>query len=229
EFRRLFEGEPYHHRSSTQGDLIAAQLYEDLLRLGRGHALIEAITSRQKVVNVQNVRVGVRARRGDGTFGELIPNEVALAAPGFEVARGRIATMEIGVEVKVLLKAMIKQIDRVIGDLDRQVTHFKRKGGQPICVGLVGINAAASAVGYEGDRRYATDGRKNKHPFQEAAEAERRLIDHAAPAFGEFLVLRFRATNAAPFPFEWVDESRAQREYGALLTRISREYGRRFA
>ena len=38
-----------------------------------------------------------------------------------------------------------------------------------------------------------------------------------------------RATNVAPFPFEWVDVEQTSKEYGALLIRVSREYDRRFA
>lgn len=34
------------------------------------------------------------------------------------------ATIEIGVEVKILAKAMIKQIDRVTGDLTKQVGQY---------------------------------------------------------------------------------------------------------
>jgi hypothetical protein len=30
------------------------------------------------------------------------------------------------------------------------------------------------------------------------------LRAEAAPVFDEFLVLRFKASNAPPFPFEWV-------------------------
>jgi hypothetical protein len=37
---------------------------------------------------------------------------------------------------------MIKQIDRVTGDLQKQVPQFPRGGGNPICVALVGINHA---------------------------------------------------------------------------------------
>jgi len=35
----------------------------------------------------------------------------------------------------------------------------------------------------------------HKHPIQEAAEAERRLISRAAEEFDEFQILRFRATS----------------------------------
>jgi hypothetical protein len=46
--------------------------------------------------------------------------------------------------------------------------------------------------------------------------------------FDEFQILRFRASNARPFPFEWVDLGKTEMEYSAILTRVSREYDRRF-
>ena len=76
--------------------------------------------------------------------------------------------IQIGAETKILAKAMIKQIDRVIGDLVRQVEEFKKTGGQPICVGLVGVNYAPCYTSYEGEPEWPTDGRKHKHPIQEA-------------------------------------------------------------
>ena len=132
-------------------------------------------------------------------------------------------------EVKILAKAMIKQIDRVLGDLCKQVDHFKRSGGNPICVAIVGVNHASRTVGYEGDRSTPTTGKDGYlHPIQEAAEAERRLRADAAPSFDEFVVLRYRATNESPFPFEWVDYNGTRQDYGAALARISREYQKRF-
>jgi hypothetical protein len=98
----------------------------------------------------------------------------------------------------------------------------------PICVGIVGVNSAPTYTSYEGAREWPTDGKKHKHPIQEAAEAERRLISRAAEKFDEFQILRFRATNVAPFPFEWVDLKQTSKQYGALLIRVSREYDRRF-
>ena len=169
------------------------------------------------------------ARRGDGTFGELVPGETPIADEGFLVARGPIATVEIGIEVKVLAKAMIKQIDRVINDLRNQVVQFKRGGGDPICVAVIGINQAASTVGYEGDRPFPTTGKQGfLHPIQEAAEAERRLRADAAPDFDEFLVLRFKATNAPPFPFEWANYRETRLDYAAALSQISARYQQRF-
>ncbi len=230
EFRKLFDGKRYIHRASNLGDFVAMHLYEDLAVLNRSAKYTLGVTARERVLNVQNKRKGIQARRGDGSFGELIPGETPIVDPGYLVARGRVATIEIGVEVKILAKAMIKQIDRVAGDLTKQVSQFKHRSGEcePICVGVVGINSAAVTTGYEGDRSYRTDGAKHKHPIQEAAEAQRRLMTHAAPAYDEFLVLRYKATNEPPYPFEWVDYTDTVQEYGAVLTRISRNYDKRF-
>jgi hypothetical protein len=227
-FRSLFEGTRYLHRSSTQGDRVAYQLYEDLYAIGRSEVLRRRIEAGESVLNVANRRQGVPARRGDGTFGELIPNIVALIEPGFDVARGPIATVEIGAEVKILQKAMIKQIDRVRSDLVGQVDQFHRGAGNPICVAIVGINHAPYCMSYEGDRQFLTDGRKYAHPSSEAKEAEKRLRSEAEPRFDEFLVIRYRATNEEPYPFEWVDYGQTFNDYGAILTRISRSYDQRF-
>jgi hypothetical protein len=230
EFRRLFEGQVYRHRASNQGDFVAIHLYEDPVTINRSQRYCDAaLNRRDRVLNVQNRRRGVRARRGDATFGEIIPGETPTIEPGYAVARGPIATVEIGIEVKILAKAMIKQIDRVITSLRDQVTQFRRGGGNPICVAVVGINQAESVIGYEGDRPFPTTGRGGfLHPIQEAPEAERRLREQALPAFDEFLVLRYRATNAAPFPFEWVDYSSTRLDYAAVLSRISSRYQQRF-
>ena len=143
--------------------------------------------------------------------------------------RGPIATVEIGIEAKVLAKAIIKQIDRVINDLRNQVTQFKRGGGNPICVGIVGINHASSVIGYEGERPFPTTGTAGfLHPFQEAPTAERRLRAEAQSEFDEFLLLRFKATNAPPYPFEWVNYNETRLDYAAALSRISARYQQRF-
>jgi len=230
QFQRLFEGKVYKHRASTQGDFVAMHLYEDLVAINRSPKLTDAVVSRkERVLNVQNKRRGVAARRGDGTFGEVIPGETAMVDSGYLVPRGPIATVEIGIEVKVLAKAMIKQIDRVINDLRNQVAQFKRGGGNPICVAIVGINQAEHTVGYEGDRPFPTTGKNGfLHPCQEAAAAERRLRADAAAEFDEFLVLRFKATNEPPYPFEWADYTETRLDYAAALSRISARYQQRF-
>jgi hypothetical protein len=227
EFANLFSGQAYLHRHSTQGDFVAAQLYEDLFALRRSDRLVQEIVDGRRVVNNENRRRGVKARRGDGTFGEIVPGYLPLRVPDFAVGRGQVATIEIGVEVKILAKAMLKQIDRVMNDLQNQARHFRRKG-TPICVAVVGINTAQVTTGYEGDRWYVTDGKSHKHPFQEAAEAERRLREEVEPLFDEFVVLRYRATNATPFGFKWADSRGAELDYGAALARVTRLWEQRF-
>lgn len=223
-FQNLFDGKAYLHRNSTLGDIVAMHLYEDLHDLGRSPKLVRRIEAGISVLNTQNRRRGIKARRGDGSFGELVPSAEPIKDEGYVVYRGPIATIEIGAEVKILMKAMIKQIDRVINDLKGQVDHFRARSGNPVCVGIVGINRAPYCTTYEGERSFRTNGWNHKHPFTEAVEAEARLLEFAAPAFDEFLVLRFEAINEPPFPFVWVDEKEALLDYGAILARISQEY-----
>jgi len=227
-FQRLFDGKRYIHRDSSLGDWVARHLYEDLFGISKSTLLCDRIANREHVLNVANKRKGISARRGDGTFGEGIPGIVAIVETGFDVARGEIANVEIGAEVKILAKAMIKQIDRVISDLKGQVEQFHRGAGNPICIGIVGINSSAVCTSYEGERAFRTDGKRHKHPETEAAEAEARLREHALPKFDEFLFLRYRATNEPPYSFEWTDYLDTFKEYGAVLTRISRSYDTRF-
>lgn len=229
EFRDVFQGQAYLHRRSNTGDFLARAFYEDLYDLGRSKRLVERVESRLSVVNAKNARQGIEARRGDGSFGEIVPNAQPAAEAGYRVGRGPIATIEIGIEVKILMKAMIKQIDRVCSDLRGQADHFRSKGGQPIVVGVAAVNEALFATSYEGSRAFRTDGRKHKHPKDEAAEAIRRLAVHAAPMFDEFLVLRFVATNEAPFNFAWANESETNLDFGAVLARISQAYERRIS
>lgn len=199
-------------------------LYEDLHALGRSKKLISRVDTGLSVLNTKNQRHGIKARRGDGSFGEIVPDADPIKDKGFVVCRGPIATIEVGIEVKILMKAMIKQIDRVASDLRGQAEHFRSRGGNPICVGVVGINHADHCTGYEGTRSFTTDGKVHKHPIQEAAQAEARLLQHAATAFDEFIVLRFQATNEDPFPFAWVNQRATQMDYGAALARISQKY-----
>ena len=152
----------------------------------------------------------------------MIPGSKVLVVQGFHVARGATVDVEIGAEVKILAKAMIKQIDRVIGDLRRQADEFHEKSADAITVEIVGINFADQYVSYEGDRRYPTDGKSgNLHPAQEGREAERRLIRAEEP-YTEFIQFGFRATNEPPFDFEWVGS--ASENYAARLLRIVKRY-----
>jgi hypothetical protein len=92
----------------------------------------------------------------------------------------------------------------------------------------VGVNFSDVYTSYEGERAFLTDGRRYNHPFQEARDAISRLERRAQASFDEFLIVKFIATNTPPHPFSWVDEEHVVLEYSALLTRVSREYDRRF-
>lgn len=226
-FRGLFQGHPYLHRKSNLGDSVAMHLYEDLYSLGRSKRFIDRVNSGVSVLNAQNRRHGIKARRGDGTFGEIVPYVAPLRDKDFVVCRGPIASIEIGIEVKILMKAMIKQIDRVISDLKGQAAHFCSRGDNPIRVAVVGVNQAPYCTSYEGERAFRTDGKKHKHPKSEADEAERRLLQYAEPSFDELLVLQFEATNEPPYDFSWTNEAKTFLDYGAILARISSLYEKR--
>lgn len=224
EFRSLFEGKKYLHRVSTQGDWVAQFLFEDLFELGKATKLLARARVRDVVVNTANKTRGIAARRGDGSLGELVPGAQPRDVEGFHLGRGQIANVQVGAETKILAKAMIKQIDRVINDLEKQAGHFRRQGRGAITVALVGVNHADSCVGYEGDRSFPAQ----VSPSREAPEAIRRIKERAAPAFDESIILRFKATNEDPFPFMWVDEEATRLDYASALTRISRLYDERF-
>jgi hypothetical protein len=227
-FEQTFQGKKYRHRDSTLGDAIAVHLYEDLLDLELSANLADRIRRQELVVNVGNTRRGIRARRGDGTFGVKLPGAPAVLEQSFLVSRGPLATVEIGIEVKILFKAMIKQIDRVCSDLRGQVDHFRSGGGNPISVGVVGVNHAPECTSYEGERAFPTDGRRYKHPIQEATDAIDRLVRNAQPAFDFFLIVPFVASNVEPFSFSWVSQPTAIGDYAALLARVARDFDHRF-
>ncbi len=220
QFEATFRNGPYIHRNSQLGNRIADCLYEDLYAIGISAKFNQGVDSRTHVLNPKGISPGIRARRGDGSFGDLIPGAPARVVPGFVVARGPTADVEVGAEVKILAKAMIKQIDRVIGDLRRQSDQFHEKSKTALTIGVVGINFADHYVSHEGDRIYPTTGLTGSpHPVQEAARAERELL-HAADAYDEFIELGFRATNEPPYDFVWVSPQRVRDDYAARLLRM---------
>jgi hypothetical protein len=228
-FRSLFENTEYRHRDSTRGDFVASFLVEDLLALERSAKLKSNIDNGHSVANSTNKTTGKPHRRGDGFFGAAVPGIDAEARQGYAVRFGKIAAAEIGTETKILAKAMIKQLDRVGSDMINQAAEFRGGGNNPICVGVIGVNYAPIYRSLEGDREFATTGSGGyKHPAQEAQAAEQRLVARVSSSFDELIVLRFIATNIAPFEFRWVDPVATAHEYGATLVRISRYYEQRF-
>ena len=57
-FRNLFDGTQYKHLDSSLGDLVASQLYEDLVDLGKSEKLGNRVRSHECVVNLANKAVG---------------------------------------------------------------------------------------------------------------------------------------------------------------------------
>jgi len=203
-------------------------LYEDLLTLGRSSTLVAGISAGTRVVNTANKATGIKARRGDGSFGERLPHVDGTILPGYSVQRGTIANIEIGVETKILATAIGKQVQERISSLVEQAQVFRHRNPDCICVALVGINYAKSYVAYEGDRMTATNGLKYPHPIQQAAVAEQKVRLELKGVFEEVIVLPFVATNEPPFNFGWANSIAVANEYGAALVRISQEYERRF-
>src|SRR6266545_517631 len=153
-FESAFSGKRYLHRNQGIGNFVASHLYEDLVDLGRSPVIVDRTLAGRYVVNTSNLVKGRTGRRGDGTFGELIPGEEANAETGFKVCRGPVATLLIGAEVKIIAKAMLKQIDRVMTDLLSQSLTFKQQSSNVVTAAIVGINYSDAYVSYEGDRSY---------------------------------------------------------------------------
>lgn len=224
-FEQTFFGRPYRHRNSQLGNRIADYLFDDLYALRPSSRLRRDVDAGVVVLNPKARSPGVRARRGDGSFGPILPGYAPKPHGDHLVPIGPTAGVEIGAEVKILAKAMIKQIDRVISDLCGQAKSFREKSPHAVSVGLVGVNHAEEYVSFEGRRRYKTRGDSDQpHPVQEAAEASRRLRTDADGCFDEFLVLPFIATNARPYEFAWVERRHTEDAYGAMLLRLLRRY-----
>jgi len=224
----IFYGKIYRHRSSRVGDELSRWLFEDLYDLRRSPLYNERVGRYEAVVNRPNTVTGRPGRRGDGTFGERIATSPAQTTPGYHVAEAAIATLQIGVEVKILSTAMIKQIDRVVGDMNKQAQQFKSTTPNAITVALVPVNHADKYRSYEGDRYFDKPGKTGPAPAAEAAEAKNRITQLVRPNFDELVFFDYRATNFEPFPFEWVNETATRNTYVAALQRIALAYESRF-
>lgn len=223
-FAEVFRGQRYNHRVSNTGDMIASYLYEDLLGLSDSKKFVQTVEARIGVVNTGNQVKGKKGRRGDGTFGRIVPGVMASLIPGYAVARGPIANLEIGAEVKIVATKMTAQIDRVTTDLNNQANVFRTLNPNCITVGIAGVNHAPEYISYEGDRPTIA----KRAPAKEAEEIVRRLDRDVRNNYDEVLILPYVATNKDPFPFAWIGEKNIAQEYASLLVRISDLYERRF-
>ena len=226
-FEALFRGQVYKHRQSTLGNQVASHLYEDLFTHGGSPNFNARVTAAKGVVNVGGSTRGVKARRGDGTFGTTVPGTDVVGAEGFQVSRGMVALTQIGAEFKIVATAHLKQIDRVLNDLTGSAKSLKEKSPHAITVGFAAVNYSDEWTGMEGERSF-TKKRTRARALQESDETSRRLRQIAAPAFDEFLLLAFKATNQEPFPFTWINPADIAADYGAALVRIADLYEKQF-
>jgi hypothetical protein len=226
-FERLFHGQVYKHRQSMLGNIVATHLYEDLYAHGKSAELNDRVEQGLCVANVSGSTRGVKARRGDGTFGATVPGSSPVKVPGFAVAQGMVALTHIGAEFKIIATAHLKQIDRVINDLTGSAKSLREKSRDAITVGFAAVNYSEHWTGQEGTREFPVD-KKSERQRRESDETSRRLLELAAPSFDEFLLLRFRATNRPPYPFSWLNATATASDYGAAVVRIAGLYDRRF-
>ena len=238
-FEAVFAGQPYIHRNATLGNKILEYFYEDLFDSGLSPVFNArvAMPAPTRSLNLSDVRPGVSARRGDGTFGRRLPTaapalgETPLLALPRAVPTACTANVEIGTESKIMAKAMKKAQGRVVSDLRDQAREFaSRCERQPITLAFVGANWAEEYQSFEGDRLWMTTGRGSyKHPIQEADEARQFVAAGVAGYYDEVLFLDFIATNADPYPFAWKNRAATTRNYEAALVRIAEMYEQRFA
>jgi hypothetical protein len=198
-FEGAFRGQVYRHRVSTTGDTIAGYLYEDLFALRQSSKLIQRITNGEVAVNTGNQIKGKKGRRGNGTFGRVVPGNPLIGTPGLLVPRGLVAHLEIGAEVKIGATKLIAQVDRVINDLSNQAKIFRSLNPGVISVAIVGVNYADSYVGWEKDRHFPA----KTPPSREAADFAGRIERAVDKYYDELIILKFRATNTDPYDFHW--------------------------
>ena len=204
--------------------MIAGYLYEDLLSLRQSRKLLDRIKNCEVAVNTGNQIKGKKGRRGDGTFGRVVPGQQLLGALGWSVPRGLVANLEIGTEVKIGATKLIAQVDRVINDLSNQAKIFRTLNPNVITVGIVGVNYADRYVGWEGDRPFPA----KTPPSREADDFANRILRAVGSQYDELLILKFKATNIQPYDFQWLNLKETEQLYGSALVRISAEYERRF-
>ena len=223
-FEGIFSGKIYRHRSSNIGDAVAAYVYEDLVELGQSKLLTSRLNNHEVAVNTGNQIKGKKGRRGDGTFGRVVPEQILSLEPTYKIPRGHVANLEIGTEVKIAATKLIAQVDRVINDLMKQAEIFRQHNAHALRLAIVGVNFASTYTGYEGDRQYVA----KSPPAREATDFANRIERIVSPHFHELLILKFKATNNPPFSFEWVNPTETVQLYGSALVRLSAEYDQRF-
>lgn len=223
-FRRTFADTLYRHRDPTLGNKIGRELFEDLFAHRVSSRYVEDVERRVGVINRWGKIHTPRAvRRNDSVFGRP-PAGVDIVEPiaGCAVPEGPVAEPRIGCEVKIIAKSQQKQIDRVISDLETFAARMKSSSPECINVAVVGINREPDYVGHEGLREF-----KHRLRDHEPTTVLSRLRDHLIDRYDGLLLLEFRATNQAPYPFLWIDAPHTELDYGSTLTRVGHLYQQR--
>lgn len=141
QFATTFRNGPYRHRSSTLGNQIARQLFEDLLFHEVSHLLSQRMLSGREIVTISGEIYGRRrVRRNDSFSGRPPAGELDIRiVPTCQVKEGVIAEPHIGCEVKILAKAQQKQIDRVLNDLRGFAVRMRRLHARCLNVAIAGV------------------------------------------------------------------------------------------
>jgi hypothetical protein len=224
-FRQTFLGHPYIHRNSSLGNRIGRELFEDLLSHGNSPKLVKAVGDARGVANRGGkIHTPKAIRRNDSVFGHP-PAGVKLraASAGFAVMEGPVAEPLVGCEVKIFAKSQLKQLDRVINDLEGFAKRMKSLNKRCINVAVVGVNHESDYVGYEGKMQW-----RHMLREEEPKTVGRRVREALIDLYDELLILPFEATNQPPYPFAWGNAKKSDLDYGASLTRIGVLYQRRF-
>lgn len=108
-FEETFRNGPYLHRNSQLGNRIADFLFDDLYLLDTASRFRLDIDAGRVVLNPKGVSPGLRSRRGDGSLGPIVPGHSPQPYAGHAIPIGPTAEVDIGAEVKIVAKAMIKQ------------------------------------------------------------------------------------------------------------------------
>lgn len=227
-FEALFSGVFFNHRVHTNGDKVSINVFEDALATQASPKLTTRVAADHVVANAANRNAGINARRPDGTFGMRVQHVPAITIPGFAIKRGQTVSAQIGVEVKILSKAMSRQVGRVISDLRDGASEIRASNAQAITLAIVGINHAPYYVSMEGETEWRTTGSgRYKHPYQEAGRMEPMIRAALGQTFDEMLFLHFSATNDSPYPFAWVNSGQTNLLCGAIIGRIVQMYEQR--
>jgi len=222
-FRLAFEGTIYKHRISTTGNRIGRELFEDLLRHEVSPLYSEHVRNGACVVSRGGGVHGKLIRRNDSVFGRPPAGVPGMkGASGYRVLEGTVAEPRVGCEVKILAKAQLKQIDRVINDLEGFALRMNKLNKTCINVAVVGVNHEPNYVGFEGAREF----RHRLGPGEPAVVMSR--LETLRAFYDEVLVLPFRATNQKPFPFAWASTRKVELDYASVLTRLGERYQERF-